>query len=102
MIREYRRFVEEGVDGRITSPLKGVVEKVLLGSDEWVKKMRHVLGLAEPDPNVTGLRHLAWRPSQEQIETAVAKDFGVERSRLFASGSRTMTQGSLPCTSFAK
>ena len=29
------------------------------------------------------LEHLAWRPSLEQIESAVAKEFGVELSQLF-------------------
>ena len=81
---EYRRFVEEGVHGKIASPLKGVVGKVLLGSAEWVEKMRHMLGLCEADPNVAELRYLAWRPSQEQIESAVADEFGVDRSQLFA------------------
>ena len=81
---EYRRFVEDGLHGKIVSPLKGVVEKALLGSAEWIDKMRHVLGIAEADSNVAGLRHLAWRPSQEQIEAAVAEEYGVDKNMLFA------------------
>ncbi len=61
----------------------GSIGKVLLGSAEWVEKMRRVLGLSEADANVSELRHLTWRPSQEQIELAVAEEFGVERSELF-------------------
>ena len=81
---EYRRFVEEGLDGKIVSPLKDVVGKVLLGRPEWVEKTRQVLGLSPADPNITELRHLAWRPSQEQIESVVANEFGVDKSEMFA------------------
>ncbi|MFV1963995.1 MAG: transposase [Pirellulaceae bacterium] len=81
---EYRRFVEEGLHGKTVSPLKEVVGKVLLGSSEWVEKMRQVLGASEVDPNVAELTHLAWRPSQEQIELAVAEEFGVDVSELYA------------------
>ncbi len=81
---EYRRFVEEGIHGRIVSPLREVIGKVLLGSAEWVERTRQVLGAAEADPNVAELKHLAWRPSQEQIELAVAEEFGVDVSELFA------------------
>jgi REP element-mobilizing transposase RayT len=81
---KYRRFVEEGLQGKVTSPLKGVVGRVLLGSTEWVERMQRVLSLSEADPNVAELRHLVWRPSQEQIESAVAVEFGVDPSQLFA------------------
>jgi len=36
------------------------------------------------DPNVAELRYPAWRPSPEQIESAVASEFGVEISEAFA------------------
>ena len=85
---EYRRFVEEGLHEKIKSPLKDVVGKVLLGSPEWVEKMRQVLGLSAADPNIPELRHLAWRPSQEQIESAVANEFGVDKSEMFAKRAR--------------
>ena len=80
----YRRFVEEGLQGQIPSPLEAVVGRVLLGSPEWIDSMRHVLGSGEADPHVAERRHLAWRPSLEQIESAVAEEFGVEPSQLFA------------------
>ena len=80
----YRRFVEEGLQVQVASPLEAVVGRVLLGSAEWIEKMRHVLGSVEPDPNVAERKHLAWRPSPEQIEAAVAEEFGVESSQLFA------------------
>ncbi|MGM0489278.1 MAG: hypothetical protein ACQESR_21275 [Planctomycetota bacterium] len=56
---------------------------MLLGSAEWVERVRHVLGSSETDPSVAEPEHLAWRPSPERIDSAVAEEFGVEPSRLF-------------------
>ena len=42
-----------------------------------------MLGPSEVDPNVAELKHLAWRPSPERVEWAVAAEFGVQPSQLF-------------------
>jgi REP element-mobilizing transposase RayT len=81
--KRYQRFVEEGIGGRIRSPLKDVVARVLLGSATWVEQMRKTLADAQEDANVPALKHLAWRPSPEQIESAVSTAFGVELEQLF-------------------
>ena len=59
--KRYRRFVEQGIEGKIASPLKEVVGKVLLGSAAWDEEMRKTLSATEADRNVAGLRHLASR-----------------------------------------
>jgi hypothetical protein len=82
--KRYRRFVEQGIEDKIASPLKEVVGKVLLGSAAWVEEMRKTLSATEADRNIAELRHLAWRPSPGQIELAVAEAFAVDLSRLFA------------------
>jgi putative transposase len=80
----YRRFIEQGMKEETSSPLEYVVGKVLLGSADWVEKMRKALGHEAPDGNVPERRRLAWRPSTEQIETAVAEEFGVDVDVLLA------------------
>ncbi|MFO7903114.1 MAG: hypothetical protein R6U98_10660 [Pirellulaceae bacterium] len=85
---EYRRFVEEDLEGQVPSPLDAAVGRVLLGSAEWVDRMRHVPGSSETDPNVAEPEHLAWRSSPERIESAVAKEFGVEPSWSFYQAAR--------------
>jgi len=80
----YRRFVEQGLQGKTVSPLQGVVGRVLLGSSAWVDQVRRVLGASETDANSAALPHLAWRPSLEQIELAVAGAFDVTVSDLHA------------------
>lgn len=80
----YRRYVEKGMTQDVESPLTGVVGRLLLGSADWVEKMRVKLGLEEADSNVPEQGWLAWRPSTEQIEIAVAAEFGVEVETLLA------------------
>ena len=75
---EYRRYVEAGLRTKIPSPLKDAVGKLLLGSADWVEKMQRQLGLTEEDPNLPELRRLAWRPSQDEVEHAVAEEFAVD------------------------
>ena len=74
-----------GLPGRIASPLKAVVGRVLLGSSAWVERMGRALGASEAAPNAAELGRVAWRPSQEQIERAVAEEFGVDVCELFAN-----------------
>ena len=80
---EYRRFVEEGLATKIVPPLQDAVGKVLLGSSPWVEKIQKALGLSEQDANLPELKRLAWRPSQEMIESAVAEEFDVDLDVLF-------------------
>ena len=70
--------MEAGLHMKIPAPLKDVVGKLLLGSANWVEKMKRQLGLTEEDPNLPELRRLDWRPSQEEVERAVAEEFDVD------------------------
>lgn len=56
---------------------------MLLGSATWVEEMRKTLADSQSDVKVPTLKHLAWRPSPEQIESAVSTAFGVELEQLF-------------------
>ncbi len=70
--KRYRRFVEQGSRTRSLRRWE-VVGRCSLGSVAWVEAMRKRLSASGADPNVAELRHLAWRPSPEQIELAVAE-----------------------------
>lgn len=80
----YRQFIAQGIKEDPASPLEQVVGKVLLGSADWVERMRKTLGHVKPDDNVPERGWLAWRPSTEQIESAVAEAFGVDVDGLLA------------------
>lgn len=82
--KAYRRFVEQGIHERTSSPLENVVAKVLLGSAEWVERIRRVLAEEEPKANVPLRKQLVWRPSMEDIEQEAAKEFGVAQGILHA------------------
>lgn len=76
----YRRFVEQGLDEQVVSPLHGVVGRALLGSSAWIDEMRRRLGTLEAAPSSAELTRRAGRPTPEQIEAVVADEFGVEVS----------------------
>jgi REP element-mobilizing transposase RayT len=82
--KAYRRFVEQGIQEKTRSPLEDVVANVLLGSAEWVERMRRGLGEEDPDANVPLRKQLAWRPSMEEIEQETAAEFGVAKRVLQA------------------
>ncbi len=39
--KRYRRFVEQGIEGKIASALKEVVGKALLGSAAWLVEVKN-------------------------------------------------------------
>ena len=82
--KAYRDFVEQGIGGQVSSPFATVVENVLLGSDDWVEKMRTVLSHEKPDPNIPSQGRLAWRPSVESIEELTCQEFDVDVKVLHA------------------
>lgn len=73
--RAYRRFLAEGLDCPLDSPLRQAVHGLLLGSDAFVRQMRRVLSRRPPDPAVPALRQLRQVPSLERIVEAVARHF---------------------------
>lgn len=74
----YRRFVEQGADE--PSPLKSVVGGVLLGSSNWVDRVRRKLAEKPESREVPTQRELAWRPSVDVILELVSRTYEVERS----------------------
>lgn len=82
--RQYIRFVESALGGRIESPLAGVVGGVLLGREAWVNRMKVRIGARPPERAVPARRRLAVRPALEQVEAAVCAALGVKPVELSA------------------
>lgn len=73
----YRTFVEELIDKEYESPLRAAIGAAVLGTAGFVKMVtaKHV-GTRRPERDVPALRHLASRPSQEEILRVVDVAFG--------------------------
>ena len=80
----YRRFVEKGTEE--PSPLESVVGGMLLGSTDWVERMRKELSELPESDDVSALHRLALRPSVEVILEVVSHSHGVEESAILQRG----------------
>lgn len=74
----YREYVERDCQDRSRSPLSAAVGGMLLGSAEWVTRLKEQLADEPDDATVPDRRRLKWRPTAKQIVRAVARRFGVD------------------------
>jgi len=86
--RSHTRFVRAGVEEPPRCPFAEAVERMLLGSDAFVARIRGLLDERPTDRSVPQLEHLRERPSVEAISRVVGEYFGVDTSR-WAPGRRT-------------
>jgi len=70
--KNYRGFVESGLDRPCENPLKNVIASNLLGSPDFVSEItERFLNDQTDQRNLQGLKHLSVRPDPAQIKTAV-------------------------------
>ncbi|MBN1590064.1 MAG: transposase [Pirellulales bacterium] len=79
--RAYARFVRAGVDEPPPSPWAGALGGLLVGSEAFIAKMRHLLSDRPSDEALPQLGCLKPRPSLAIIAEAVAAHFGDDASR---------------------
>jgi len=79
--RRYARFVRAGVQSPPRSPFAEAIEGMLLGSDTFVARIRHLLDDRPTDRSIPQLEHLRHRPPVEKIVRVVAGHFGVDATR---------------------
>jgi len=82
--KAYRAFLQEGVEGRLDSPVRDAMAGALMGSPSFVERMRKRLDERVPDPEVPTAQELRRSPRPEDIEDSVCRAFGVPRERLHA------------------
>ncbi len=83
--RRYVRYVEAGVEEPASSPLADAVEGLIVGSEDFVKRIRGLLSQRAADPAVPALERLRVRPPMERIAALVLRRLG--------SGSEQWTSG---------
>ena len=91
--REYRRFVEAGIRGKLASPLKDVVGEVLLGAAEWVERMRKKLTSDDIDDNVPVQRRLACARHNNRSNRRWPRNLASICASYSPNGSGTMRRG---------
>lgn len=71
----YRSFLRAGTAVDTTSPLKKTVASSLLGSEDFVEEIRHLLNQRRPDREVPSARALQETPDLDAIEERVCRAF---------------------------
>jgi len=74
--RGYVRFVRARIDAPGKSPFADAVGGLLLGSEEFLARVRRLLSGRPADPELPQLDRLRARPSLDEILQAVARHFG--------------------------
>jgi len=82
-IRAYRAYMEEGLEGRLDSPLVGAVHQMALGSREFVNRIGAKLKARGEDVEMPELRKMRVTMSRsvEEVAAVVARQFGADMSR---------------------
>jgi len=89
-VNAYKEFIEDGLGKNVLSPLKDVVGGVILGKDEFVRKMKErIKGMLSEE--IVKREELVGFPSPEIIMEKVAKYYGVPVEQLKKKG-----KGNLP------
>jgi REP element-mobilizing transposase RayT len=86
--RQYARFLMDGLSRPAESPVAGVKAGVLLGSDDFIGKMKAWLKDRLPDRDVPAARELRSAPSMQRITQAVSEAFSVAEPSLLKRRSR--------------
>ena len=73
----YREYLMDGVETPPTSPLKGVQASTLLGSPDFVQRMKELLADTLPDRDVPAARELRLMPTLDDVERIICTAYSV-------------------------
>ena len=74
--RAYTRFVQAGIEQPPSSPFAAALEGMVLGSEQFVARVRRLLDDRPPDRNVPQQERIRARPPLEEIVRVVGEHFG--------------------------
>lgn len=74
--REYRLFVEKGLEGEAANPLGELYGQVILGTEEFIERLRDLLLGKKMSQEIVARRKLKGQPAPEEILRTVADAYG--------------------------
>jgi REP element-mobilizing transposase RayT len=90
--KAYRKFIGEGMDDPPVAPWKDAAHGFIVGSEDFVERIRCLVQDRPADENVPALRQLRVRPDLERIISAAAEAMGEDRSE-WQAGRRSDSEG---------
>jgi len=86
--RRYARFVRWGIEKELRPPWQAAWHGFVIGSEEFLDRVRGRASVNEPDPEVTGSRQLLARRPVEVVVSEVAEALGVDE-KAWSNGRRS-------------
>lgn len=88
----YKSYIVEGLKSTLSNPFDEVKSQTLLGSEEFVERIRNYLHRGEKVRELPALRSLKKVLTIEEVLTEVSNYFHIERARLISKGGKELRQ----------
>jgi len=89
--REYRKYVEEELSQEVQNPLAGLQGRLVLGGEEFIERLKGMLGGKRISREVPERRRFVEVPLPGEVIRAVVKAFGVKEWEIQSKRSRSNT-----------
>ncbi|MEW6162909.1 MAG: transposase [Nitrospirota bacterium] len=84
--RNYKEYVEEGLEGKIETPLKDLYAQVILGGKEFRENVRNMLKGQKLSDEIIEKKRFTEKRAPEEIIKEVAKTFGIKEGEVLNRG----------------
>jgi len=86
--RKYREYTEEALKKKVENPLKSLHSQVILGGEEFVKRIRGMVTGKGLSHEIIERKRLLEHPQIDEVVEAVAKAFKIDERVILAKGGR--------------
>lgn len=86
--RNYRKYVEEGLEGKIETPLKDLYAQVILGSEEFRENVRKMLKGQKISNEIIEKKRFTEKRGPDEIIKEVAQTFGIKEGEVLTRGKK--------------
>jgi putative transposase len=88
---KYREYTEEALRKKVENPLKSLHSQVILGGEEFVKRIRGMVPGKGLSHEITERKRLLEYPQIDEVVKGVAQAFKIDEGVILAKGSRANT-----------
>jgi REP element-mobilizing transposase RayT len=86
--RNYRKYVEEGLEGKIETPMKDLYAQVILGGDRFRENLREMLKRQKLSDEIIEKGRFIGKRTPEEIIKEVAQTFGIKEGEVLYRGKK--------------
>lgn len=86
--RNYRKYVEEGLEGKIETPMKDLYAQVILGGEEFRENARKMVKRQKISDEIIEKDRFTEKRSPEEIIKEVAQSFGIKEGKVLTRGKK--------------